>query len=276
MFIKELDLGLDYEKLGLKAPSTAPRFTGFILKNYSEYPLTKLRPAVLVLPGGAYMATSEREAGPVAREFLSDGACAFVLHYSHAPEVYFPTELLQALSAIRVIRENAEEWSIDPNKIAVIGFSAGGHLAASTGTLWNHDIVKKYGFVGESHKPNGMVLSYPVITSGEKSHRDSFKFLLGDNYNSENLELVSLEKQVSPNTPKTFIWHTYEDNCVPVENSMMFANALIANKVPVELHIYPHGVHGIAMSNEVSCPNELIQIKNQSWVTFAKEWLKEL
>ena len=272
MIVKELDLKLDYEKAGIPTPTVTPKFIGFIPKNYDEYCGGRRRPAVLVLPGGSYAYTSEREATPVALEFLTCGAAAFLLHYSVAPD-RFPTSVCQVYAAIKQIRENADEWNIDPNRIAVIGFSAGGHLAASSGVLWNTDIIKKCGFTDESHKPNGMILSYPVISSGEKAHRGSFSYLLGENADPEMVKYLSLEDRVTPDAPRAFIWHTYEDDCVPVENSLLFASALVKNGVSTELHIYPHGGHGLSLVNDIMCKDLTGITKDSSWVALAKEWL---
>ena len=275
MIVKELELQLDYEKAGLRTPAVAPRFTGFIPKNYKEYCDGRRRPAVLVLPGGGYCVTSEREATPIALEFLSCGAAAFVLHYSVAPD-RFPTSLCQVYAAIRQIRDNADEWNIDPDRISVIGFSAGGHLAASSGVLWNSEVAKYCGFADGRHKPNGMILCYPVITGGEKAHRGSFDNLLGENASAGKVDYLSLEKRVDSDTPRAFIWHTFEDNCVPVENSLLFASALVKNGISTELHIYPHGWHGMSLVNDVlykdgALPDSVK--KAGTWVALAKEWL---
>lgn len=272
MIVKELDLKLDYEKAGLNAPTVTPKFIGFIPKNYDEYCAGRKRPAVVVLPGGSYAYTSEREATPIATEFLTCGAASFLLHYSVAPD-RFPTSVCQVYAAIKQIRENAEEWNIDPDKIYVAGFSAGGHLAASSGVLWNTEIIRKCGFVGEDHKPNGMILSYPVISSGEKAHRGSFNNLLGEDADPEMVKYLSLENRVTSDAPRAFIWHTYEDDCVPVENSLLFASALVKNGVSVELHIYPHGGHGLSLARDVMCRDLTGITKVSSWVSLAKEWL---
>lgn len=274
MEFKELDLGLDYAALGLKAPEKKPSFTGIILKNYDEYCKDRKRPAVLVLPGGGYSFTSQREATPIALEFAAAGIPSFLLHYSVAPQVEFPTELVQAYAALRLIREHAAEWNLDPDRIYVCGFSAGGHLAASTGVFWNRDWVHALGFAGEAHKPNGMILSYPVITGGEFAHRGSFQSLLGSQYSDELVELNSLEKQVSDETPPCFIWHTWEDAGVPVQNTLLFCNALAAHRIPFEMHVYPQGAHGLSLSNELVCEADRIFPKVQTWMPFAKEWIK--
>lgn len=223
--------------------------TGYIPDNIMQEQKERMRPAVLILPGGGYEYTSDREAEPIALEFIRRGVCAFVLRYSITP-ARFPQALCEALESIAYIRENASEWDIDPDNIAVCGFSAGGHLCASVGTFWNNSILDAY--INRSRtvmKPNMLILSYPVITSGEYAHRGSFDALLGENQRDESLSLVSLEKQVTADVPPTFIWHTYEDGCVPVQNTMLFANELIAHNVPTEVHIYRRGGHGLSLGN---------------------------
>ena len=175
------------------------------------------RPTVVICPGGGYQGTADREAEGVAFKFIAADCNAVVVRYSCAP-ARFPCQLMELAWVVSKIRENAEEWNVNPDKISVMGFSAGGHLAASYGTLWNRDFIKEYfGFENGENKPNGMILCYPVITSGEKAHRGSIDNLLGDKKDDpEMLELVSCEKQVNEDTPKAFIWHTFEDNGVPV------------------------------------------------------------
>lgn len=209
------------------------------------------RPAVLILPGGGYAYTSEREAEPVALQFVTQGICAFVLHYSPAP-ARFPQSLCEALTAIAYIREHAHEWKIDKNEVAVCGFSAGGHLGASVGVFWNRPFLEPYiGIDREKVKPNKLILCYPVITSGELTHQGSMDSLLGNNKKADLLELVSLEKQVTKEVPPSFIWHTYEDGSVPVQNTLLFANALVKEDIPVELHIYRRGGHGLSLGNHL-------------------------
>lgn len=240
------------ENMGIQTSGASDyiaRLTAYIPDNPFDQGSSKVKPAVLILPGGGYEYTSKREGEPVAMKFVSEGLCAFVLHYSTAP-ARFPQALCEALSAISYIREHAEEWDIDPNKITVCGFSAGGHLAASVGTFWNQAWVKDYLKIdAEKIKPNLLVLSYPVITSGEFAHQGSVNNLLGDNKTEKNLELISLEKQVTSDVPPTFIWHTYEDASVPVKNTMLFANALLEKNIPLEMHIYRRGKHGLSLGN---------------------------
>lgn len=228
----------------------------YIPENTPEVEAERLRPAVLILPGGGYSYTSDRENEPIALKFVSEGVCAFVLKYSCAP-ARFPQALCESLTAIKYIRENAEKFYIDSENISVCGFSAGGHLAASVGVFWNRQFIgEQIGEYGNIMKPNKLILSYPVIKNGEFAHQGSFDNLLGeDNQTEEMLQLTSLEKQISSDTPPSFIWHTYEDSAVPVQNALVFANGLVSNNIPVELHIYRRGRHGLSLGNHLVYPD---------------------
>ena len=281
MFVKELELGLDYEAVGLKTPSKKVSFTGYILRNdlpYCKDRSREKRPAVLVCPGGGYSGTSPREATPVAMAFAAKGFDTFVLHYStHTDNILFPTEVCEAAAAMKVIREHAAEWGIDEERIAICGFSAGGHLAASLGVFWNSDVLKKHGLGGECCRPDALILSYPVITSGKWAHRGSFNNLLGDDAdNAEMLELTSLEKQVSAETPPSFIWHTWTDAGVPVWNSLAFATALAENGINAEVHIYPRGPHGLSLGTaDVNVPANVYP-EITDWVDRAAQFIIDL
>lgn len=245
------------------------RLVTYIPDSYPKEHMDRIRPAVLILPGGGYAFTSEREAEPVALEFVRQGVCAFVLYYSVKP-AYFPQALCETLESIRYIREHAKEWYIDENNISVCGFSAGGHLAASAGIFWNNECIDAYiGKEREGVRPNKLILSYPVITSGEFAHKASFMCLLGEN-NDKLMAFTSLEKQVHEQVPPTFIWHTYEDQAVPVQNTMLFANALLQYKVPLELHIYPRGGHGLSLGNYLVNQNLEYGTKHMS-----SEWIEQ-
>jgi len=230
----------------------AASLCAYIPDNTVEVDIKRLHPAVVILPGGGYGFTSDRENESIALKFISEGICAFVLKYNVAP-AQFPQALCEALLSIQYVREHAKEFNIDTENISVCGFSAGAHLAASTGVHWNNSYI--HSLLGNRAKginPNKLILSYPVITSGEYAHRGSFDNLLGEEAQSEKwLEFNSLEKQVSSDTPPSFIWHTYEDDLVPVQNAMLFASALIANKIPTELHIYRRGGHGLSLGNHM-------------------------
>lgn len=251
------------------------------LNAYILDPLTiapdRRRPAVIICPGGGYGHLSDRESEPVATQFLSMGCHAFVLRYSLAPDG-FPFPQLELAMAISHIRSHASEWLVDPDKIIVSGFSAGGHLACSLGAFWNREFL--YGPLKldpEAIRPDGMILGYPVITAGPYCHAGSFKNLLGTRDEDEAMRhLVSLEHQVGAHTPKTFLWHTSTDDAVPVKNSFLLADALTEHGVSVEMHIYPAGCHGLSLAaKEVSgADGRYVQPQCQSWLTLAKTWLE--
>lgn len=245
-----------------------PTLTTYILDKIKN----DTRPAVVICPGGAYGGCADIESEPVAMRFLAAGFHVFILRYSVYPNRY-PKALEELSKSMQIIRQNAAEWHVDKDKIAVCGFSAGSHLACSLGVFWNQAPIKT---ADESNKPNAMILSYPVITSGEKAHRGSFENLCGDN--AELIEKMSLEKQVSKDTPQTFLWHTFEDPWVPVENSLLFANALRENDIPFELHVYPKGRHGlsIAIPDTGLTEDDVISTNLNGWIDLACNWLWEV
>lgn len=238
------------------------------------------RPLVLICPGGGYGFVSDREAEVMALQFTAMGYHAAVLTYSTYP-VRYPAQILEVAQAWRLIRENAEVWNVLSDKIVILGCSAGGHLAVSYSLFCGEDFVtKSVGMTADKLRPAGMILCYPVITSGEFAHRDSFATLLGSDYDSlvgtELLEKVSLEKQVTEKTPPAFIWHTYTDNVVPVENSLLFASALRKHNVNCELHIFPDGGHGLGLASELSQDSNGwgVQEECKIWIRLAEVWLK--
>lgn len=178
-----------------------------------------------------------------------------------------------------MIREHAKEWHIEERKVVLLGFSAGGHLAASLGTFWNKEFVYEALKIEPKRiRPDGLVLAYPVITAWEFAHQDSFRALLGEEY-EERKELVSLENQVGEDMMPVFLWHTFEDESVPVENSLLFAHALRKKNIPFELHIYQKGRHGLSLANgETNPANEenLIVLECQNWITMAGTWIRNL
>lgn len=181
----------------------------YFLDNSPEIEPERKRSVVLICPGGGYQMTSDREAEALAVRFMAMGYHAAILRYSVAP-ARFPEALLQLATAVAMLRENAEKWHIDTEKIVVQGSSAGGHLAASLGVFWNKPFVAEaLGMDSEKFRPNGLMLSYPVITSGEKAHKGSFESVLGEDYaDEEKRRFLSLEYNVTKDTPSTFLWHT--------------------------------------------------------------------
>lgn len=253
------------------------RLCTFIQETNTEL-LIKERPLILLCPGGGYERTSDREAEPLAVRFLAMGYHVAVLRYSTAPAVY-PTALLELAAAMKLIHGYAEEWHVKKEKIVIQGCSAGGHLAASLGIFWHEKwLAEAAGVSNEILKPAAMLLCYPVITAGEYAHRGSFEALLKGQYTQEMLERVSLEKQVTKHTVPAFIWHTYTDESVPVENALLLIRAMRSYKIPVEFHMYPVGGHGLSTCEEETAhaDGSGIQEECQSWLPLAKSWLKHL
>ena len=209
---------------------------------------THPRRSVIICPGGAYAYRSDREAEPIALVFTAMGFNTYVVEYRVAPAVH-PAPVLDVASAVAWVRAHAAEFRADPDAIAVMGFSAGGHAAGSLGVYW-HDapLMAQAGLTPEEAKPNAMVLCYPVITGGEFAHRGSFENLTGTTDLAVHAEF-SLDTKVTSQTPPTFLWHTWEDGAVPVENSLMMASALRRAGVVTELHVFPFGGHGMALAN---------------------------
>lgn len=242
-------------------------------ENTREVDLNRKRPMVIVCPGGGYEFCSDREAEPIAMKFSGMGFHTCVLRYSVAPEVRFPVSLHQLARTVKLIRESAEEWNVDPNKIIINGFSAGGHLVTSLAVFWNREFL--YGAIGakpEEIRPNGLIACYPVISALEYPHEGSFKSLLGENYgNPRDMEFQSLEKQVDSDMAPAFIWHTVKDQAVPVENSMMLAAAMKKAGVPFAMHLYQEGPHGLALA---TMETGFEQEEAKDWITKAGEWVK--
>lgn len=273
-----------YEKLRIKDISRKLKnseaiISAYIPENSEEININKKRETIIICPGGGYEFTSDREAEPIALKFVAQGFNAVVIRYSIAP-VRYPTALLELAETVRYVREKEKEWNVDTEKVIVCGFSAGGHLAGSLGVLWNNEIIEKYlDIKNEEVKPNAMILCYPVISSGEFANKGSFDSLLGEKEAEISRENLSLEKLVSIETPKTFLWHTFDDGTVPVQNSLLFSNALASNKVQFELHIYPSGVHGLGLCEEITAMNgrsEHINSHIASWFNLACQWIKTL
>ena len=276
MIYKTLNVTLDYKELNLDNGEQHPTLDLYLPDNFPEIDSDRKRPTVIICPGGGYRYTSRREAEPVALKFVTEDFNAVVLNYSCAP-ARFPASLCEVAWAVKTVKQNAIDWNVDAENIFVCGFSAGGHLAASFGTLWDSKIIKN-AFPCQDLSIKGMILCYPVITSGEKAHCGSFTNLLGENATSKALAQVSLEKQVSPTTPPAFIWHTFEDATVPVENSLLFASALRAKNVPFELHIFPFGPHGLSLCTDTVYGPDKIPSRaeeNKIWIDLAIAWIKK-
>ena len=229
------------------------------------------RPIIVICPGGGYEFCSPREAEPVALAFNAAGYHAAVLFYSLRQ--MFPASLMDLSDAVCIVRDNTANWNIDTDKVIVCGFSAGGHLAASLGVLWNSEpSIKRE---DSKNKPNGMILAYPVITSGEYRHKGSIENIT--NNDTELIEKVSLEKHISSDCPPAFIWHTFNDETVPIENSLSFAMSMAKKKRSTELHVFPNGPHGLSLANEwVADQKDRVVTEVQSWINMAVRWVSKL
>lgn len=230
------------------------------------------RPAMIICPGGGYGKVSSREAEPVAKCYFTAGYNTFILRYSVGEKAKNFYPLKQLACTMAQVRKYAKEWHILGDKIAVIGFSAGGHLACSLGTLYNEERFLEAFGRDDDIRPNAMVLSYPVITSDEYAHVDSICTVSGSCKGTENYIWFGLDRHVDAQTPPTFLWHTAEDNCVPVENSLRFAAALSDAHVPFELHVFPKGAHGMSVCNREV--NSLCEY-NERWVEWSIKWLNK-
>lgn len=237
---------------------------GILQDDYETLKAHKIRPAVIICPGGAYQWRSPREKDPVALEFLSMGYQAFILEYTCGEKASGFRPLRQLAETVRTVRNRADEWHIDPEKIAVLGFSAGGHLAASLGTFWNDPELD----LGTDSRPDAMILCYPVISTKEFAHEESVKWVTGNDPAMK--EKLHLPDHVTSDFPPTFMWHGGEDASVPVENSLMLAVRLRECKVPLEYHLFETGVHGISTcTQEVETPEESCR----QWVSLCRMWI---
>ena len=263
----------DYAACGLPVPEKYADLALFLLPASESLPHRAEKPLVLVCPGGAYSYCSDREAEPIAAKYLAAGFHAAVLRYHCAPAV-FPTALLELAWSVKTIRKFAKQWHVNPDAVFVCGFSAGGHLAASLGTLWNETFLQKTLGNGE-WMPNGQILGYPVITMGEYTHQGSRENLIGGRMSDEMTHLLSLEERVDEHTVPTFLWHTAEDGAVPVQNSLMYAAALASHHVPFELHVFEKGAHGLSTCEDITSDlgNETVP-DNQSWVDMSIRFIR--
>ena len=231
----------------------------FLPEVYEEIGVNKVFPCVVLCPGGAYVFRSQREDEPTVLRFLGAGIAVVKVEYSCGPEGgHFPTQLLQVCAAIAMVRRNAEKWHIDSSKIAVMGYSAGGHLAASLSTLYSSDETR----------PDFQILLYPVISMVPGiTHGGSRKNLLGDNPTKELEDAYSLERRVSPRSPQAFIVLSADDGAVPPMNSIGYFLALNQQKVPVSMHIYPIGGHGWGFRDNFTYKRQ--------WTEELEKWLRD-
>lgn len=251
---------MQLEQLELTGGGT---LTLYLRESVEAMPHFRQRPLVLVVPGGGYNHVSPREGDPVALQFAAAGYHTAVLHYAVGENARDALPMRQLAQAIGLVRQHAEQWNILPDQIALCGFSAGGHLALSGAVLAVPGLP-------EQPRPDAVILGYPVITAGEYAHRGSFVQLAGEAPAAQ--QAFSLEDKITPRTPPVFVWHTMEDETVPVENTLLLVSALHRAGVPCEAHLFEKGCHGTSLSTaEVNYPSA----HRSRWLTLAREWLDD-
>ena len=248
---------------------TYPLPGGGELDVYLRTPATAMpnalrRPLVLVVPGGGYSHLSAREGDPVALQFAAAGYHTAVLRYAVGDDAAHGLPLRQLAAAIGLVQQHAAAWHVQPDKIAVCGFSAGGHLALSGAVLAVPGLP-------DPPRPNAVILGYPVITAGQYAHRGSFVRLSGSEDPADH-QKFTLDDKITPDTPPVFVWHTMEDATVPVENTLLLLAALRKNRVPCEVHLFEKGVHGTSIS---TAEVDAASAHRAHWVQLAVEWLND-
>jgi len=265
-----------------------PRYPDCTLTTYIHEPYAELnisaRRAIIVCPGGGYRFLSERESEPIALQYFAAGLNVFILRYSLREKAVDNAPLIESALAVKHVRENADKYFVDPNYVFITGFSAGGHCAAMCGTLWNDPAVREALGIdrGEApegvNKPTATVLCYPVITGSPYAHRGSIDTLCGyPSAGTEGADRYSLELRVDKTTAPAFIWHTFNDGAVPIQNTLLYASALAAAGVPFEYHVYPDGVHGLALCNAETSMGQpyLDSPACEGWIDEAIRYVKE-
>jgi len=251
-----------------EATEDKPDMTLYLPDGYDK---SSRRGLVVILPGGGYHAKAYHEGEPIAQWLSAAGIPAAVVQYRVSPYRY-PVPAEDARRAIRLARFHADDWGIDPTRIAILGFSAGGHCAGTAATIHEAVFINPDDPVDNfSSRPDAFISCYSVLTFSEKRHDGSLRNLLEDadgQVDPAMQEYLSLENRVTDNTPTTFLWATFTDGAVPIESTLYFANALRAHNVPFELHIFPEGPHGLGLA--ASRPQVA------QWTTLCVNWLKSL
>ncbi len=246
-----------------QAPADVPTITAYL-----PDPANRNGASMLILPGGGYAHLADHEGKGYAEWFVAHGVTAYVLKYRLGPRYHHPVMLEDGARALRTVRAFAQRDGLDPNRVGVIGSSAGGHLAATLATKFDTgrpdsaDPIER-----ESSRPDLVILCYPVITMGQFAHAGSRTMLLGSNPSPDLVKEMSPELHVTKDTPPSFLWATDEDKTVPVENTLMFAEALRRAAVPFSLHIYEKGSHGLGLGSPAR--------PAPPWTDDMLYWLKE-
>jgi len=232
------------------------------------------RPAMIVFPGGGYSHLSPREADPIAFEFSAAGFQTFILRYSIREYSKFPNALVDASRAVAHVRANAEAYNVDPSRVFVIGFSAGGHLAAMLGTMFDTPHAAFPGMEPRANRPDGMILCYAPCDIDAENVEKAFMRTVGAGMTPKEMRAYSPEYLVTADTPPAYLWHTCEDATVPVEHSLRMAGALCAAGVPCEMHIFPRGPHGLSLSDERTYSGQENKIVPEvtQWIDEAVAW----
>ena len=251
--------------------------TAYLPDNLSEMNReNELRPCLLICPGGGYEFCSQRESEPIALHFLPEGFNVFILNYSTAPHRY-PAQLCEVAASMELLYQHADAWHCDTTRIAIMGFSAGGHLAAHYSNAYSCTEVRAV--FPNSHPVSAAILCYPVITADSAwAHMGSFDALTGKSERTaDEIQKFSCDRLVSAKTPPTFLWHTAADATVPVMNSLLYAQALAAHHVSFELHVYPQGGHGLSTCDRQTLDEVLSEHEyDRTWLACAKHWLHSI
>jgi acetyl esterase/lipase len=246
--------------------------TGYLHSYNSLNTQRNFRPSIVLCPGGAYRFTAEVEKDPVASYFFGIGFNVFTLEYSCEENAKDLNPLLELSESLVKIRDHAIDFRCDPTKVAVMGFSAGGHLAASLAILYSNSQFQAASGIRDGYNsPDALILGYPVITTGEFKHKESIDNVTGGR--KDLIKLLSLEKQVKEDCPPVFLWTTQTDEAVSVQNSLLLVNALVEKNISVEFHLFPEGKHGLSMCNkECDRNNESVS----QWKRLCVNWLEKL
>ncbi len=251
-------------------PARAGEAAAKEIPNLVPFPLAggEARAAVVICPGGGYAGRAEHEGAPVARWLNTLGIAAFVVHYRVSPWRH-PHPLDDAQRAIRMVRARASAWNVDPARVGILGFSAGGHLACSAANFGEDAREHADPIERQPSRLQACIGCYPVISFGEHRHHGSMANLLGDPPDAELRQRMSLETSVSERNPPTFLWSTSDDGAVPVQNSLLYAAALAGRKVPISVHVYPRGRHGIGLASDFA-------ETARGWTEACAAWLREI
>lgn len=240
-----------------------PNITTYLLEDKDPVPV------MIICPGGGYARHADHEGKSIAKWLNKIGISVIILHYRVAPYRY-PPALNDAQVTIQLTRHNHQEWNIDPSRVGIMGFSAGGHVAASAALNFKDEDKSAEASIDHySSRPNLMVLGYPVITMGASQyvHEGSKLNLLGKEASLSLIRKTSHENQVTTETPPTFLWHTADDGAVPVENSLMFAHSLGKHNIPYALHIFESGKHGLGLATD--------HLEAKEWTNLCETWLRK-